>query len=89
MRALCKDGLTDDELADMKSQVKGQLVLSMEGAGSRLHRLAGTALYDEPYLSVDEIMQRVDAVTHDDINALAQEFFDPDRQVVVRLGPER
>ena len=88
MRALCQDGLSDDELADMKSQVKGQLVLSMEGSGSRLHRLAGTALYDEPYLSIDDLMQRVDAVTHDDINALAAEYFDPEKQVVLRLGPE-
>jgi predicted Zn-dependent peptidase len=88
MRALCDNGLTTDELADMKSQVEGQIVLSLEGSGSRLHRLAGTALYDEPYLSVDEIMSRVEAVTHDDINALAAEFFDPDKQVVLRLGPE-
>ena len=88
MRALCDNGLTEDELADMKSQVKGQIVLSLEGSGSRLHRLAGTALYDEPYLSVDEIMSRVEAVTHDDINALAAEYFDPDKQVVLRLGPE-
>lgn len=89
MRSLCDNGLTADELADMKSQVKGQIVLSLEGSGSRLHRLAGTALYDEPYLSVDEIMSRVEAVTHGDINALAAEFFDPDKQVVLRLGPEK
>jgi predicted Zn-dependent peptidase len=88
MRELCRNGLTADELADMKSQVKGQIVLSLEGSGSRLHRLAGTALYDEPYLSVDELMRRVEAVSHDDINALAAEFFDPDKQVVLRLGPE-
>lgn len=88
MRELCRNGLTSDELADMKSQVKGQIVLSLEGSGSRLHRLAGTALYDEPYLSVDEMMARVDAVTHDDINALAAEYFDPEQQVILRLGPE-
>jgi predicted Zn-dependent peptidase len=88
MRELCRSGLTEEELADMKSQVKGQIVLSLEGTGSRLHRLAGTALYDEPYLSVDELMKRVEAVTHDDINALAAEYFDPEKQVVLRLGPE-
>jgi predicted Zn-dependent peptidase len=87
MRALCDHGLTEEELADMKSQVKGQIVLSLEGTGSRLHRLAGTALYDEPYLSVDEMMARVEAVTHEDINALAAEYFDPEKQVVLRLGP--
>jgi predicted Zn-dependent peptidase len=72
----------------MKSQVKGQIVLSLEGSGSRLHRLAGTALYDEPYLSVDDMMARVDAVTHEDVGALAAEYFDPEQQVILRLGPE-
>jgi predicted Zn-dependent peptidase len=84
---LAASGLTDEELDDMKGQVKGQIVLSLEGPGSRLHRLAGTALYDEPYLSIDEMMRRVDAVTQDDIAALAAEYFNPDQQVTVRLGP--
>lgn len=82
-------GLTDVELDDMKGQVKGQIVLSLEGPGSRLHRLAGTALYDEPYLSIDEMMRRVDAVTQEDVMALAELYFDPEQQVVVRLGPEK
>ncbi|HEX6559727.1 MAG TPA: pitrilysin family protein [Longimicrobiales bacterium] len=85
---LAASGLTDEELDDMKGQVKGQIVLSLEGTGSRLHRLAGTALYDEPFLSIDEMMRRVDAVTRADVAALAAQYFDPDRQVVVRLGPE-
>lgn len=85
---LASFGLTTEELDDMKSQVKGQIVLSLEGSGSRLHRLAGTALYDEPYLSVDEVMRRVDAVTHDDVAALAADYFNPEQQVTVRLGPE-
>lgn len=81
-------GLTDEELDDMKGQVKGQIVLSLEGPGSRLQRLAGTALYEEPYLTVDEMMQRVDAVTSNDVAALAAQYFNPDQQVTVRLGPE-
>jgi predicted Zn-dependent peptidase len=86
-RKICAFGISDEELSDMKGQVKGQIVLSLEGPGSRLHRLAGTALYDEPYLSIDEMIRRVDAVTLDDIAALAAEYFNPDNQVTVRLGP--
>lgn len=33
-------------------------------------------------------MRRVDAVTLDDVHALAAEYFDPGRQVTMRLGPE-
>ena len=84
---LATGGLTETELADIKGQVKGQIVLALESSSSRLHRLAGTALYGEDFLTMNEVMRRVDAVTLQDIAALAEEFYDPDRQTVVRLGP--
>lgn len=88
MAALVREGLTDEELADIKGQVKGQLVLSLESSGSRLQRLAGLELYGEPYLTLDDLTARIDAVTRDEVASLAAEYFDPDRQVVLRLGPE-
>ena len=84
---LAKDGLTPAELEDIKGQVKGQVVIALESSSSRLHRLAGTALYQEDFLSMEEVIRRVDAVTLDDVAALAAEFFDPDKQTVLRLGP--
>ncbi|HEX9109050.1 MAG TPA: pitrilysin family protein, partial [Longimicrobiales bacterium] len=84
---LAREGLTAEELDDVKGQVKGQMVLALESTGSRLQRLAGCALYDEPYLGLDTLVARVDAVTRDEVAALAAEYFDPDRQVVLRLGP--
>jgi predicted Zn-dependent peptidase len=84
---LAQDGLTASELDDAKGQVKGQVVLALESSSSRLQRLAGTALYGEDFLSIDEVMRRVDAVTLHDIQALAEAFFQPDQQVIVRLGP--
>lgn len=88
MALLAREGLTSEELEDVKGQVKGQLVLSLESSGARLHRLAGLALYDEPYLTLDQLIARIDAVTLDEVAALAAEFFDPDRQVLLRLGPK-
>ncbi len=84
---VAREGLTAEELDDVKGQVKGQMVLALESTGSRLQRLAGCALYQEPYLGLDTLVARVDAVTNDEVAALAAEYFDPDRQVLVRLGP--
>jgi predicted Zn-dependent peptidase len=84
---LAEHGLTPTELEDIKGQVKGQIVIALESSSSRLHRLAGTALYGEEFLSIEEVIRRVDAVTLDEVAQLAREFFDPDRQTVVRLGP--
>jgi predicted Zn-dependent peptidase len=80
-------GLTPEELADTKGQVRGQIVLSLESASARLHRLAGTELYGEPFRTLDEIAALVDAVTLDEVAALAAAYCPPDLQSVLRLGP--
>lgn len=88
LERLALDGLSADELADAKGQVKGQLVLSLESSSSRLHRLAATALFNEPFRTLEEVMRCVDAVTLDEVAALASEYYAPDRQSVLRLGPQ-
>jgi predicted Zn-dependent peptidase len=87
MARLASDGITGEELDDVKGQVKGQIVLSLESSSSRLHRLAGIELYDEPFRTMDEIAALVEAVTLDEVAAVAAEYFPPDRQSVLRLGP--
>jgi predicted Zn-dependent peptidase len=87
MATLASEGLTAVELDDAKGQVKGQLVISLESSGARLHRLAGTALFDEPFRSVERVIAEVEAVTLDEVAALAAEYFRPDRHTVIRLGP--
>jgi predicted Zn-dependent peptidase len=85
---LAQEGLPADELENTKQQVKGQIMLSLESTSARLYRLAGLALCDEPYQGLDEILARIDAVSADDIRAAAAQFFAPERQLVLLLGPE-
>jgi predicted Zn-dependent peptidase len=87
LQRLARDGITAGELEDVKGQVKGQVALSLESSSARLHRLAGTELYHEPFRNLDEITALVEAVTLDDVAELAAEYFAPDRQTLLRLGP--
>jgi predicted Zn-dependent peptidase len=86
-RKLSDAGLSADELREVKDQVKGQVMLSLENTSSRLFRLAGFALYDQPRLTLDELLDRIEAVTRDEIADAASRWFHPDRQAVLRLGP--
>jgi predicted Zn-dependent peptidase len=70
-----------------KSQLKGQLTLSLESVSSRMYRCAGVELYGEPYRSLDEMLALIDAVTPEQIAAVARDFFAPEKQTVVSLGP--
>ena len=87
-RKLREHGLTDTELDEVKSQVKGQVMLSLESTSSRLFRLASFALYDEPVLTLDQLLTAIDAVTLGDVSEVAHRFFDPESQTLLRLGPD-
>jgi len=87
LEQVAREGLTTEELERTKQQVKGHLMLALESSGSRLHRLAGFALYEEPFATLDEVIARVDAVTHDAVFDAASRYLDPQCHRVLRLGP--
>jgi predicted Zn-dependent peptidase len=87
LRKLSSRGLDAGELREVKAQVKGQVMLSLESTQSRLFRLAGFPLYGLPYLNLDELLETIEGVTADEVKEAAELYFDPDRQVVLLLGP--
>jgi predicted Zn-dependent peptidase len=87
-RKLAREGLPPAELINGKQQLKGQIMLSLESPGARMARLAGFTLYDDRYRPLDEMLREIDAVSPDMIGNVAAEFFAPERQTLVRLGPE-
>jgi len=46
-----------------------------------------TDVDDDEYRTLDEMLAEIAAVTAEDVAAVAAEFFAPDRQTIVRLGP--
>ena len=87
LESLRSPGIPADELAMGKQQLKGQITLSMESVSARMYRAAAVALYDEPYRPLDEVLARVDAITADDVAGVCRDFYAPEAQTIVRLGP--
>jgi predicted Zn-dependent peptidase len=83
---MATEPVTADELARAKENVKGRLVLSSESMAARMSRIARSALFDLPLLSLDEMLERVDAVAVDDVTALAAELYRPDRLSAACIG---
>ena len=73
--AICRDelakvaatGITADELERGKGQLRGSLVLGLEDTGSRMSRIGKAELVYGELLSVDQVLERIDAVTLDDV----------------------
>ena len=68
-------GLTDEELVRAKGHVKGSLAISLEDATGRMNRLGRNELTGVEHLSVDEIVERVEAVDNDDVLDVAREVY--------------
>ena len=85
---LVAGSLTDAELESGKRQLAGSVTLSLESVSARMHRAAGSALFDEPFRTLDETLALIEAITPDDVAAVCREFYSPDRQTVLSLGPE-
>ncbi|TKG62596.1 M16 family metallopeptidase [Prauserella endophytica] len=69
---VAEDGLTEAEVARAKGQLRGGLVLGMEDTASRMTRLGKNELNYGHYLSVTDTVARIDAVTAEDVAALAR-----------------
>jgi predicted Zn-dependent peptidase len=84
---LATHSLTEEEIRAGKSQLKGQVTLSLESVTSRMYRAAGVALYREPYRSLEETLGLIDAITAETIAQVCAEFYPSSRQTVLSLGP--
>ena len=81
-----QDPASGDELARSKENVKGRIVLGLESTTARMNRLGSSVLAGLPLLSVDEVIERIDAVTLDDVRALAVELLAPERLSAAGVG---
>ncbi len=81
------DGITDDELARAKEHVKGRMVLSSESTAARMGRIGKAVLFDTPLLTLDELLEKVDAVTQDEVTELAREFYAPAALSAAAIAP--
>jgi predicted Zn-dependent peptidase len=73
--ALRDGGISTEELKKGKEQLKGSLMLSLESTSSRMSRLGKNELLLSRHLDLDEIIQRVEAVTVESVKKVAEEIF--------------
>ena len=78
--------LSDEELTRAKDQLKGNILMGLESSNSRMANLARQEIYFHQFFTVDEIIARVEAVTADQVQQMAQRLFDPERIAVTLLG---
>jgi predicted Zn-dependent peptidase len=81
------DGITDEELTRAKEHVKGRMVLSSESTAARMGRIGKALLFDTPLLTLDELIEKIDAVTGDEVAELARDLYDPATLSAAAIAP--
>jgi predicted Zn-dependent peptidase len=81
-------GLTVEEYERGKGQLRGSLVMGLEDSSSRMTRIGKAELVPGGLLSIDESLARINAVTLDDVHAVAQEVLSAEPTLAV-LGPAK
>lgn len=78
----------DKELSEAKAQLKGKLLLSQENTSNRMTRLAKSELYFNRFVTLDELVENIDAVSSEDLLTFSNLFFDPEQFSETLLVPE-
>ena len=80
--------ITEAAVDRARNHLKGQTVLSMESPGSRMQSLGRAVLMELPILSVDDVLDKIDAVTVDDARAAVRRYWDLETWSTACIGAE-
>ena len=83
---LKKAHIGDEELRRSKDQLKGSLMLSLESSMARMSNLARQEMYFDRFFTLDEIIQKIEEVTTEQLLSLSRELFQPQQIAVTVLG---
>lgn len=84
---LCRRVVDEKELERTKTQLKGSLMLGLEGTYGRMNKLAKDEMYHGRHVSLQEIVKAIDRISSEQIRQLSQKLLDPKEFVLTALGP--
>jgi predicted Zn-dependent peptidase len=86
LRRIVRESVTDDELKLAKDQAVSSILLGLESTSARAGTLARQEIIHGRRISPDEIIKHLEAVTPDEIQAVAREYFTTETLSLGALG---
>ena len=75
-----------EEVRRAKDHLKGSLMLSLESTSSRMSNLARQEMHFQRFFSLDELAESIENITAEDVQRVAQTFFDQKNVALTVLG---
>jgi len=86
-RKVRDEGITETELQRAKNQFRGGIVMGQESMNSRMMRLGRSELVFGRVVPIDEILNKINAVTQESVLEVAHHLFDDEKFAVATVGP--
>ncbi|MFH1286162.1 MAG: pitrilysin family protein [Candidatus Magasanikbacteria bacterium] len=80
------EGVTESELADAKTHIRGGLTLSLEDSSAQANWYASQILFHKKVENPEERLKKVEAVTNEDVKRLAKQIYDFEKMRVAIIG---
>lgn len=87
LKMLKDQGVTAKELERAKAQLKGNLFLSLENVSSRMSRIGKSELCQGKIITTDEVVERISAVSLEEVRNMANQLFRPEVLSIATIGP--
>jgi predicted Zn-dependent peptidase len=88
LQAVLDQRIPDSELDRLKSQLRGNLLLSHENVHSRMARIAKMEAYTGSYMPLDGVIDKIRQVNAQDILRVAHQILRPENRYLVAIQPE-
>ncbi len=89
MHHLKEDRVQESELKGAKEYIKGNLLLSSESSENQMVRLAQNEMHFQRQVPLQEVVEKIDAVTTEDIQDIADRLFSNSKTSLTVLGPTK
>ena len=86
LRDMARHGVSAEELHRAKGHTKGSLLLDLETSEAWMNRLARCEMYFRRDIPVIEVLEEIDRVSLDQVQALATAYFTSDTLTLTLLG---
>lgn len=87
LREFKSKGITEQELVKAREQIKGSLLLGLESSSSRMSRIGKMEVTLEKFITLDEVVSKIDRVSLHDVNQLIEQMLVAEKLSFTALGP--
>ena len=79
--------VSDTEVIRAKNQIRGALVMGQESMSNRMMRMGKNELVHNRIIPIEEIMEKIQNITTDDIHAVGHHLFGSGEFAMAQVGP--